>query len=143
MSAAEMKIPVNKLGYYIDRNKNICYMNKKFTELASDIRSDEFETAEFIREKFPNIKFITISGRQKKAPQKNKRVSYKNMREYIRTRENSDLLLAEMEKMIEASKVEASPYAYVNKWFTAKFPKYQIPEICEEKASSNLKKVAG
>ncbi len=72
MSATETNIPVNKLGYYIDRNKGICYMNKKFTERANNIMTDEFATAEIIKEKFPGITFITISGRKKKSPQTNK-----------------------------------------------------------------------
>ena len=121
----------NVKGYKIDFASNTLYVNYKFAEAANTPTSDEYKLIKSIREDFPNIRIITRAGRNAKTCNANKRLTYKNMQDYIMAQENYEPLLASFLLAKIESKCAPSPYAFVREWFVNQFPKYQESKVFE------------
>lgn len=112
-------------GYKIDFTHNTLTMNYKFAHSAlNDYGSPENLRMKDILHDFPQLRVIVKAGREVKTTNKNKRLTYDNMRKYILTFNNADELLNTFDTVINRSKPLASPYAYVSDWFRAQFPDY-------------------
>ena len=123
-----------KNGYKIYFNENIVVMNYKFAELAGQYGTKEYKIMKGIRRDFPGMDEITVSGREKKTPLPNTRLTYANMEIHIQAYENSSDLLDVFETVKALSKVCASPYKYVRDWFEAQFPDYKkVPVFKDDK----------
>lgn len=115
-----------KNGYKIIFNENTVVMNYKFAELAGQYGTREYKIMKGIRRDFPGMAEIVVSGREKKSPHPNTRMTYENMEIHINGYENANDLLDVFETVKALSKVCASPYKYVRDWFEAQFPNYNV-----------------
>lgn len=123
----------NKIkGYKIDFSNNCVYMNYKFATASARYGSEEYKIIQDIKKDFPQMRFVTRSGRKQKTCNANKRLTYWNMERYIRVQKNADELLVAFEIAKEESKCEDSPYAYVRSWFVQQFPDYKQCKLWKE-----------
>ncbi len=121
-----------KNGYKIYFNANTVVMNYKFAELAGQYGTKEYNILKGIRADFPGMAEVTVSGREKKSPHPNTRLTYENMEIHINGYENANDLLDVFETVKALSKVCASPYKYVRDWFEAQFPDYKSVPIFQD-----------
>lgn len=116
----------NKIkGYEIDFTTNTLYINYKFAEASTEYGTTEYKLLQNIRRDLPNIKIVKRAGRKQTTCNASKRLTYKNMQEYIRVQENSEQLLASFMLARIESQCAPSPYAFVRDWFVKQFPNYQ------------------
>lgn len=120
-----------KKGYEIDFTTNTLYMNYKFAKSTKEYGTDEYKILQNITTDFPNIKIVTKAGRKQTTCNASKRLTYKNMQEYIRVQENAEQLLASFMLAKIESKCAPSPYAFVRDWFVKQFPNYQECKVFE------------
>ena len=113
-----------KNGYKIIFNENMVVMNYKFAAAAAEYGTKEYKIMKGIRRDFPGMAEVVVSGREKKSPHPNTRLTYENMEIHINAYENANDLLEVFETVKALSKVCASPYKYVCDWFEAKFDGY-------------------
>ena len=85
-----------------------------------------------IREDFPGMAEVVISGREQPSAKTNHRLTYENMEKYIRVHENADELLEVFTTVKAASLALASPYKYVCDWFKAQFPNYKQAPVFKD-----------
>lgn len=122
----------NKIkGYEIDFTTNTFYMNYKFEKQAKDVFSKEYEILQKVQKDFPDIKVMTRAGRKQTTCNANKRLTYKNMQDYIMAQDNYEPLLASFMLARIESKCAPSPYAFVRDWFVKQFPNYQESKVFE------------
>ena len=116
----------NKIkGYEIDFTTNTLYMNFKFAEASTEYGTPEYKLLQNIRKDLPSIKIEKRAGRNAKTCNANKRLTYKNMQDYIMGQDNYEPLLASFMLARIESKCAKSPYAFVRDWFVKQFPDYQ------------------
>ena len=120
-----MKMKNTVRGYKIDFANNTLYMNYKFAQAANNPKSEEYGLVAGIKKDFPNIKVITRAGRKQTTCNASKRLTYKNMQDYIMGQDNYEPLLASFMLARIESKCAKSPYAFVRDWFIKQFPDYQ------------------
>ena len=99
-------------------------MNYKFAAAAAQYGTKENRIIRNVRHDFPDMTETVVSGRKKRTPQANTRLTYQNMETHIRSYENADALLAVFETAKARSAPLASPYKYVTDWFRQQFPNY-------------------
>ena len=119
-------------GYKILFNDNMVIMNYKFAAAAAKYGTKENKLMKDIRTDFPGMAEVTVSGRDKKTPHPNTRLTYENMEIHINAYENANDLLEVFETVKALSKVCASPYKYVCDWFEAQFPDYKSVPIFQD-----------
>jgi len=137
-------------GYKIDFVNMTVIMNYKFAAAANQYGTDEYDTLVNIKEDYPNIKVVVKSGRNCKKANASKNMTYKNMERYIKVQDNAKDYLKLLEKTIEESKTQKSPYGFVREWFVKQFPEYKYNNIFDgEKVislaaqqSQEIKKIA-
>ena len=134
------KVRADKVrGYRVDFSCDTVYLNYTFASAAErDFLSDEAKRLRQIRKAFPSFKFVVKAGRNITTTRRTKRLTYKNMEEYISTFDNADELLAEFEITKKQSKTSPSPYKFVRDWFEDKFPSYKVASIFAEKDIAKL-----
>lgn len=130
MKAIDMK--PGKNGYKIVFAANTVVMNYKFAAAAGQVGTEEYNIMKQIREDFPGMAEITVSGREQKSPRKNSRLTYANMEQHIKAYDNSDDLMEVFKTVKTLSKTAASPYKYVADWFVAQFPDYKKTPVFKE-----------
>lgn len=122
----------NKIkGYEIDFTTNTLYMNFKFAEASTEYGTPEYKLLQNIRKDLPSIKIEKRAGRNAKTCNANKRLTYKNMQDYIMAQDNYEPLLASFMLARIESKCAPSPYAFVRDWFVTQFPNYQECKVFE------------
>ena len=134
---ATKKITPGREGYKILFDRNTVIMNYKFAAAAAKYGTPENVLLKNIRNDFPGMAEVVVSGREQTAPRHNHRLTYKNMEQYIGACGDSKALLAEFATVKAHSKASASPYKYVCDWFIAKFQNYKTavqPTITLQKA---------
>lgn len=124
MATAKRVTPGRK-GYKILFAENTVIMNKKFAAAAAEYGTIENITLYHIRNDFPGMKEVVVSGRECDKAKPNHRLTYKHMEEYIECYENAEELKAVFETVKATSVVLANPYKYVSDWFKAQFPDYK------------------
>ena len=132
MATNKNAVKPGKNGYKIIFNENMVVMNYKFAELAGQYGTKEYKIMKGIRRDFPGMAEIVVSGREKKTPHPNTRLTYENMEIHINAYENANDLLEVFETVKALSKVCASPYKYVHDWFVAQFPNYKSTPIFQD-----------
>ena len=118
-------------GYEIDFTTNTLYMNYKFAEASGEYGTPEYKLLQKIRKDLPDIKVVKRAGRNAKTCNANKRLTYKNMQDYIMAQDNYEPLLASFMLARIESKCAPSPYAFVRDWFVKQFPNYQECKVFE------------
>ena len=122
---ATKRVTPGREGYKILFNENTVIMNYKFAAAAAKYGTKENVLMKSIREDFPGMAEVVISGREQPSAKTNHRLTYENMEKYIRVHENADELLEVFATVKTASAPLASPYKYVCDWFKAQFPNYK------------------
>lgn len=122
---ATKRVTPGREGYKILFNENTVIMNYKFAAAAAKYGTKENVLMKSIREDFPGMAEVVISGRVQPSAKTNHRLTYENMEKYIRVHQNAEELLEVFTTVKAASVALASPYKYVSDWFKAQFPKYK------------------
>lgn len=112
------------VGYKIDFTTNTLTMNYKFNAASQEYGTEENKLVKEILNDFPSLTVVVKAGREVKTPNKNKRLTYANMKKHIAAYENSAELLDVFDTVEALSKAAASPYKFVSDWFVAQFPDY-------------------
>ena len=123
--AKSVRLTPGREGYKILFNENTVIMNYKFAAAAAKYGTKENVLMKSIREDFPGMKEVIISGREQTSAKTNHRLTYENMEKYILVHENAEELLEVFKSVKAMSKAAASPYKYVSDWFKAQFPDYK------------------
>ena len=121
---AVKKVTPGREGYKILFDKNTVIMNYKFAAAAAKYGTPENVLLKNIRNDFPGMVEVVVSGREQTKPRHNHRLTYDNMEKYIKACSDSENLLNEFETVKAQSKAATSPYKYVCDWFVAQFPNY-------------------
>lgn len=117
------KIKYCKMGYYFDFMTDTLYMTHRFSMRANDVNSDAFNIYEGFKERFPMLRVVV-----EKAPKRNpKYIPYNKMIQYIALMEDGVELLAEFNKVRQASTAQTNPTQFVNDWFKSACPDYKKP----------------
>ena len=132
MATNKNAVKPGKNGYKIIFNENMVVMNYKFAAAAAEYGTKEYKIMKGIRRDFPGMAEVVVSGRDKKTPHPNTRLTYENMEIHINAYENANDLLEVFETVKALSKVCASPYKYVCDWFEAQFPDYKSVPIFQD-----------
>lgn len=130
---ATKKITPGREGYKILFDRNTVIMNYKFAAAAAKYGTPENVLLKNIRNDFPGMVEVVVSGREQTTPRPNHRLTYENMAKYIHACGGSQKLLAEFATVKAQSKTAVSPYKYVCDWFTEQFPNYKTAKKAEER----------
>ena len=122
--ATTKRVTPGREGYKIMFAENTVIMNKKFAAAAAKYGTIENITLYHIRNDFPGMKEVVVSGRECDKAKPNHRLTYDHMDEYIKVYENADELKEVFETVKALSKPAASPYKFVADWFVEQFPDY-------------------
>jgi len=123
--ATTKKVTPGREGYKILFNENTVIMNYKFAAAAAKYGTPENKLMKDIRNDFPGMAEVVISGREQTSAKKNTRLTYENMETHIKVYENADEMMEVFESVKALSQTCASPYKYVRDWFEAQFPNYK------------------
>ena len=123
--ATTKKVTPGREGYKILFNENTVIMNYKFAAAAAKYGTPENKLMKNIRNDFPGMTEVVVSGREQTSAKKNTRLTYENMETHIKVYENADELMDVFESVKALSQTCASPYKYVRDWFEAQFPNYK------------------
>lgn len=121
-----------KNGYKIFFSENTVVMNYTFAKAAGQFGTPEYNLIKEIRKDFPNMVEVVISGREKKSPATNARLTYSNMESHISAYENAGALMEAFKTVKALSKTAASPYKYVHDWFVKQFPDYTKAPVLKD-----------
>ena len=129
--AATKRVTPGREGYKILFNENTVIMNKKFAAAAAKYGTKENKLLKNIRNDFPGMDEVVVSGREQTTARANHRLKYENMERHIRAYENAEELLEVFKTVKTMSAPLASPYKYVADWFKAQFPNYKETPVLQ------------
>ena len=130
--ATTKRVTPGREGYKILFSENTVIMNYKFAAAAAKYGTKENVLMKSIREDFPGMTEVIVSGREQTKAKSNTRLTYKNMEQYIRAHENADELMDVFDTVRMLSAPLASPYKYVCDWFHDQFPNYKDVPVFED-----------
>ena len=108
-------------NYEINHIEETIIVTKKFYKAASIISNPEYKELMAIRRDNPTFKVVLREIKKKIGKRSYRNLTYDNMRAFITAREQDEATctarLAQLDKVIELSKVQAGPYSYVKVWF--------------------------
>ena len=114
-------------------NTNTAYVTKEFYKRAHIFGTPEFKLLrEFITEMGNDvtIKVKTRNINRSADQEKRKNLKVARMLNYIKSRPDAAIILAEFDKAKMRSGVQQNPRKYIQDWFMAMFPNYE--EIMDE-----------
>ena len=130
--ATVKRVTPGREGYKILFNENTVIMNHKFAAAAAKYGTKENLLIKRIREDFPGMKELIVSGREQTTAKANSRLTYENMEKHIRAYDNAEELLDVFETVKALSLATASPYKYVCDWFKIQFPDYKKTPVFKD-----------
>ena len=130
--ATTKRVTPGREGYKILFNENTVIMNHKFAAAAAKYGTKENKLMNNIREDFPGMAEVIVSGRECDKAKPNSRLTYANMEKHIRAYDNSAELLEVFETVKALSQATASPYKYVCDWFKVQFPNYKKAPVFKD-----------
>ena len=115
-------------GYNYDAITNTLTMTASFAKKASQLNTPEYNTVRQLRLDNPGMK---IEKAIRKTPSNQPMTAtFAQMEGFIAKCANSEERLDVFEKIKALSKIQASPYAYVRKWFLENYANYaEDPEF--------------
>ena len=122
--ATSKRVTPGREGYKILFNENTVIMNHKFAAAAAKFGTKVNNLMKSIRQDFPGMAEVIVSGRECNKAKPNSRLTYANMKKHIAAYENATELLDVFDTVEALSKAAASPYKFVSDWFVAQFPDY-------------------
>ena len=109
-------------GYNYDAITNTLTMTASFAKKASQLNTPEYNTVRQLRLDNPGMK---IEKAIRKTPSNQPmNATFAQMEGFIAKCANSEERLDVFEKIKALSKIQASPYAYVRKWFLDNYANY-------------------
>ena len=129
---ATKRVTPGREGYKILFNENAVIMNHKFAAAAAKYGTKENRLMKNIREDFPGMAEVIVSGREQTTANTNSRLTYKNMEKHIRAYDNAEELLNVFETVQLLSQTCKSPYKYVCDWFETQFPDYNKTPVFKD-----------
>ena len=132
MATSTKRVTPGREGYKILFNENMVIMNYKFAAAAAKYGTSENTLLKNIRNDFPGMVEVIVSGRECDKAKTNSRLTYTNMKKHIQAYDNAAELLDVFETVQALSQATASPYKYVSDWFKLQFPKYKEVPIFED-----------
>ena len=134
MAYNEIKVRRNQNGEVI-----AAIVSKTFRKRADIFGTQEYDAWEKIVAKHPKAKMVVIKNK-KAQPKAEKRIrpSYDKMIDFIKTQDNSEVYLEEMNRIKKMTAINGNSYNTVVKWFNNTFEnttdyKLTFKEILEEK----------
>ena len=113
---------MNRMPYEVDFINNKIILTKKFYKAASILNSSEYNIMIQLRTQNPGFEIVLKEIKKKEGKKSYRNLTYANMREYIITREGEKSeTVAEFDRVMALSKIQAGPYAYVKTWFLKKY----------------------
>jgi hypothetical protein len=117
-------------NYNIDFAKNTITVSEAFMKKAGQLGTTEFTTMMELRKL--NMTIVVKEAKPRKKPEF--QLTYKKMEAFIRCSENAEALMAEFERVKEASIAQNNPYRHVQKWFEKTFPNFsKVPEFTPDR----------
>ena len=108
--------------YEIDFINSKIILTKKFAKAASILNTPEYTALIQIRRENPDFTIELREIKKKEGKKSYRNLTYANMREYVITREGEKSeTVAEFDRVMALSKIQAGPYAYVKTWFLKKY----------------------
>ena len=108
-------------NYEINHIDETIIITKKFYKAAGILNSPEYKELMAIRRDNPNYKIVLREIKKKAGKKSYRNLTYDNMKTFITAWETDEETrkqrLAQMDTVMELSKVQAGPYAYVKTWF--------------------------
>lgn len=108
-------------NYEINHIDETIIVTKRFYKAASILNSPEYKELMAIRRDNPTFKVVLREIKKKVGKRSYRNLTYDNMRAFITAKEldaaTRTARLAQLGRVIELSKVQAGPYAYVKVWF--------------------------
>ena len=105
------------IGYEIDYIESKIIVSKKFLKEASNVNTAAYSELVQIRQDYPEF---MIAPRQM-AKHENKmtygKLTYDFMQDYIKTKDDSEAILAEYENIRKLARFQNAQYVFVKKWF--------------------------
>lgn len=119
-------------------------VTKAFAKAAGYYGTPEFEMWQEIKKRFPKAQMVHKTIKKNPDKRTNRNMTYPNMAAYIRAKKDA-AAMAEFQKRIQMSKVQANPYRYVLAWFeqtfvdyTADYKQYFAAKAEEQAAKDNI-----
>ena len=113
---------MNRMPYEVDFINNKIILTKKFYKATSILNSSEYNIMIQLRTQNPGFEIVLKEIKKKEGKKSYRNLTYANMREYIITREGEKSeTVAEFDRVMALSKIQAGPYAYVKTWFLKKY----------------------
>ena len=115
-------------GYNYDAITNTLTMTASFAKKASQLNTPEYNTVRQLRLDNPGMKIEKASP--KASSNRPVSIPFAKMEDFISLCANSEERLEVFAKIRALSKIQASPYAYVRKWFLENYANYaEDPEF--------------
>lgn len=130
--ATTKRVTPGREGYKILFNENTVIMNNKFAAAAAKYGTKENKLMKDIRNDFPGMAEVIVSGREQTSAKTNSRLTYENMEKHIQAYDNAAELLDVFETVKALSQATASPYKYVCDWFKIQFPDYKKAPVFKD-----------
>lgn len=127
----KVNVPEGMRAPVIDHIGKKIVITEKMRKAATDPSNEASDYVMSLRKCFPDYE-ITVrkSNKQKKAPH---RITYDQMRKYIRCLRGAEAMLEQFENVREYSCSQSNPYKVVFEWFVRSFPDYGcVPEFDAE-----------
>jgi len=127
---------MKKTGYTINYAEKEIIITKEFERCAGVYGSEEYNILKGLRSDLPDYTVEQKEIAKSSAKKTYYNLNYTNMGLYITVTDGADSeSLKAFETIKKASKIQPSPYAFVKKWFLAKYPNYTDPTELIEKAA--------
>ena len=118
--------------YNYDICSNTLTVNDAFLKAASCLDTPEYKQMLQLRKDNGNFTIVIKDG-PKKAAAPDSKLTYTDMKQFIKQCRNAKERLAVYEKVYALSRAQCSPYHYVKKWFLDNYANYsEKPEFDED-----------
>jgi len=115
-------------GYSYDVITNTLTMTASFAKKASLFNTPEYNTVRQLRNDKPGMKIEEAAAQP--SSHRSQNITFAKMGEFIKQCRDSKDRLEAFQKVKTLSKIQASPYAYVRKWFLDNYANYsEQPEF--------------
>ena len=115
-------------------NKSIVGTKSAITR-ANKCLEPEYSELCSLLEKPPTFKVEVKKIDKKKDKKTYHGLSFQAMKDFIATQENSKLMLAKFEKVVEVAEAKGAKYPLTKKWFLKNYPNYKNNEVSDSEAT--------
>ena len=108
----------------LNHNNRTIVMDRTFAKNAMNTMSQEYTHLQRVRQDYPNYQVVQKHIKVNDTKETYKGLTYNYMREYIKSHEETEETLKELEEQILISKCHGTAFRYpcVKQWFLNKYP---------------------